>query len=303
MYYLGVDTGGTFTDVVALHAKSGRLITFKVPSVPADPAQAARHGIERLRDQHGVKPSEIARFIYGTTVATNAILEGKGATTALVATKGTKDVLEIARMWRHRLFDLALQKPVPLGPGRRRFEVDERVGSKGETVVALTEEEARRAAREAAAAGAEAIAVSLIFSVLAPDHERRMKAAILAEAPHLYVTISSDVSPEVREYERTATTVMNAYVMPKVHQLARRLEELLGELGCLSGLRIIQANGGLLGTATAREGPVNTLLSGPAGGVVGAAGVAKAAGVDKIIALDMGGTSLDISLVEDGRVE
>jgi N-methylhydantoinase A len=188
-------------------------------------------------------------------------------------------------------------------PGRRRFEVDERIGSKGETVTALSDAEAERVARDVAASGAEAVAVTLIFSFLAPEHERRVKAAIQKAAPGMHVTISSDVSPEFREYERTATTVMNAYVMPKVHQLARRLEELLGELGCLSGLRIIQSNGGLMGTATARELPVNTLLSGPAGGVVGAAGVAKAAGVDKIIALDMGGTSLDISLVEDGRVE
>ncbi len=302
MYYLGVDTGGTFTDVVALHATTGQLITFKVPSVPSDPAQAARHGIERLRDRHGVKPSDIARFIYGTTIATNAILEGKGAATALVATMGTKDVLEIARMWRHRLFDLALQKPRPLVPGRRRFEVKERIGSKGETVVPLDEDDLARVVREVASSGAEAVAVTLIFSFLAPEHERRVKAAILKAAPGLHVTISSDVSPEFREYERTATTVMNATVMPKVHQLVRRLEELLGELGCLSGLRILQSNGGLMGTATTRELPVNTLLSGPAGGVVGAAGVAKAAGVDKIIALDMGGTSLDISLVEGGRV-
>ncbi|MFO0996366.1 MAG: hydantoinase/oxoprolinase family protein [Alphaproteobacteria bacterium] len=302
MYYLGVDTGGTFTDFVALDARSGAVLTFKVPSVPSDPAQAVRAGFARLKARHGVEPKDIARFIYGTTVATNAILELKGARTALVATKGTRDVLEIQRMWRHRLFDLSLEKPAPLVRRRDRFEVDERIGAHGETVRALTAAEADRVAGLVAGDGYEAVAVSCLFSFLDPGHEQAIKAAIERTAPGLHVTISSDVSPEFREYERTATTVMNAYVMPKIHHLAARLEDLLSELGCAVGLRIIQSNGGLMNAETARKFPVNTLLSGPAGGVVGAAGVAKAAGVDKIIAMDMGGTSLDISLVEGGRV-
>ncbi len=302
MYYLGVDTGGTFTDFVALNAKTGELITFKVPSVPSDPAQAVRNGVVRLKERHGVDPRQIARFIYGTTVATNAILESKGARTALIATKGTRDVLEIQRMWRSRLFDLNLQKPKPLVPRRDRHEVDERVDSRGRAITKLTDEEADRVANVIAGENYEAVAVSCLFSFLAPEHEQRIKKAIEKRAPGLPVCISSDISPEFREYERTATTAMNAYVMPKIHQLAKRLEELLGELGCDSGLRIIQSNGGLMNTETTRRFPVNTLLSGPAGGVVGAAGVAKAAGVNKIIAMDMGGTSLDISLVEDGEV-
>jgi N-methylhydantoinase A len=302
MYYLGVDTGGTFTDFVALNAKTGELITFKVPSVPSDPAQAVRNGVVRLKERHGVDPRHIARFIYGTTVATNSILESKGARTALVATKGTRDVLEIQRMWRARLFDLNLQKPKPLIPRRDRHEVDERVDSRGRPITPLTDAEAQRVAQVVAKGDYEAVAVSCLFSFLAPEHEQRIKKAIEAKAPGLPVCISSDISPEFREYERTATTAMNAYVMPKIHQLAKRLEELLGELGCDSGLRIIQSNGGLMNTETTRRFPVNTLLSGPAGGVVGAAGVAKAAGIDKIIAMDMGGTSLDISLVEDGEV-
>ncbi|MCX7356126.1 MAG: hydantoinase/oxoprolinase family protein [Alphaproteobacteria bacterium] len=302
MYYLGVDTGGTFTDFVALNAKTGELITFKVPSVPSDPAQAVRNGVVRLKERHGVDPRQIARFIYGTTVATNAILESKGARTALVATKGTRDVLEIQRMWRSRLFDLNLQKPKPLVPRRDRHEVDERMDARGRPIVPLTDAEAERVAEWVAEGDYEAVAVSCLFSFLAPEHEQRIKKAIEARAPGLPVCISSNISPEFREYERTATTAMNAYVMPKIHQMAKRLEELLGELGCDSGLRIIQSNGGLMNTETTRRFPVNTLLSGPAGGVVGAAGVAKAAGIDKIIAMDMGGTSLDISLVEDGQV-
>ena len=134
MYYLGVDTGGTFTDFVALNAKTGELITFKVPSIPSDPAQAVRNGVLRLKERHGVDPRRIARFIYGTTVATNSILESKGARTALVATKGTRDVLEIQRMWRARLFDLNLQTPKPLIPRRDRHEVDERVDSRGRPI-------------------------------------------------------------------------------------------------------------------------------------------------------------------------
>lgn len=302
MYYLGVDTGGTFTDFVALDAESGEIATFKVPSVPEDPARAVLAGVERLRDRHGVEPSQIGRFIFGTTVATNSVLELKGAKTALVATKGTRDVIEIQRLWRSHLFDLYIQKPPPLVPRRWRFEADERIDAQGEAITPLTDAEAERIADLIAGGDFEAVAVCGLFSFLNPAHERKLRDAILAAKPDALVSISSDVSPEFREFERATTTVMNAYVMPRIDHLANRLETLLKEIGCACQLRIIQSNGGLMNVATTRSHPVRTLLSGPAGGVVGAVGVAKAAGFDDIIAMDMGGTSLDICLARGGQV-
>ena len=302
MHYLGVDTGGTFTDFVALDAGSGDVVTFKVPSMPADPARAIVAGLERLRDRHGVEPEDIGRFIFGTTVATNSILELKGANTALVTTLGTRDVIEIQRLWRHHLFDLYIQKRPPLVPRRARIEVDERVGADGGVVRELSDAEAARIAGIIADGGYDSVAISLIFAFLAPDHERRLRAAILARCPGMHVSISSDVSPEFREYERSCTTVMNAYVMPAIHRLVERLEGMLAEAGCGAELRIIQSNGGLMNAAKTRAHPVHTLLSGPAGGVVGAAGIAGPAGHDDIITMDMGGTSLDICLIQGGDV-
>ena len=302
MHYLGVDTGGTFTDFVALNARTGEIATFKVPSVPEDPARAVLAGVERLRDRHGVDPARIGRFIFGTTVATNAVLERKGARTALVATRGTRDVIEIQRLWRSHLFDLYIRKPPPLVPRRRRFEVDERIGARGEVVTALTEEEAGRIAERIAEGGFEAVAVCGLFSFLNPAHERKLRDAIVAAAPDMLVCVSCDVSPEFREYERATTTVMNAYVMPRIERLVQRMQTLVGEVGCPCQVRIMQSNGGLMSVAATRSHPVRTLLSGPAGGVVGAVGVARAAGLDDIIAMDMGGTSLDVCLVRGGEI-
>jgi N-methylhydantoinase A len=302
MYHIGVDTGGTFTDCVALDAATGDLATLKIPSVPADPAQAVLHGLRRLGERHGVAPAAIERFIFGTTVATNAILERKGARTALLATRGTRDVIEIQRQWRHRLFDLELRKPEPLVPRRWRLEADERLAADGSVVAPLGAAEAERLAAEVAGLGVEAVAVALLFSFLAPAHERALRDALRRHAPGVHVSLSSDVCPEFREYERTSTTVMNAYVMPKVDRLVARLERDLAAAGLGAGLRIMQSNGGLMSGAQACARPVHTLLSGPAGGVVGAVGVASAAGVRDVITMDMGGTSLDISLVRDGRV-
>ena len=302
MHYLGVDTGGTFTDFVALNSRTGEIATFKVPSVPDDPAQAVLSGVERLRDRHGVDPAQIGRFVFGTTVATNAVLERKGARTALVATRGTRDVIEIQRLWRSRLFDLYIRKPPPLVPRRWRFEADERIGARGEVVTPLTEREAERIATLVAEGGFEAVAICGLFSFIEPAHERRLRDAIAAAAPAVPISISCEVSPEFREYERATTTVMNAYVTPQVARLAGRLETLADEVGCAARVRILQSNGGLMSAATTRRHPVRTLLSGPAGGVVGAVGVAKAAGLDDIIAMDMGGTSLDICLVRGGEI-
>lgn len=302
-YFVSADTGGTFTDFVALDVNSGEIITFKLPSVPDDPVSAVANGLERLADRYAIPPSAIARFIFGTTVATNATLERTGAKVALITTRGTRDVLEIQRQWRHRLFDLDLVKPEPLVPRRWRIETDERVGADGATVTSLSTAEAERVAQVVTDLGVESVAVVLIFSFLDPTHERRIARALRARAPELQISLSSEVCPEFREFERSTTTVMNAYVMPKIRHLVDRLEAELAAASCGAPLRIIQSNGGLMRAAHARGLPVHTLLSGPAGGVVGAAAVASAAGHDDVITIDMGGTSLDICLVRSGRIE
>jgi N-methylhydantoinase A len=300
-YFLGVDTGGTFTDFVALDVGSGALTRFKVPSIPADPARAVELGFRRLRDQFDVVPKRVERFIFGTTVATNAIIERTGARTAFVTTRGTRDVLEIQRQWRQRLFDLYLKKPEPLVPRRLRLEADERVGADGGVVRALDDAEVGRVIDAVLGLDVEAAAVCLLFSFLDPAHECRIGAALAERAPELHVTLSSDVCPEFREYERGCTTAMNAYVMPKIHRLAARLDSSLAQHGCEAPLRIMQSNGGLMSAAQARAYPVHTLLSGPAGGVVAALEVARVAGVENVVTMDMGGTSLDICVVQRGR--
>lgn len=302
MYQLGVDTGGTFTDFVAVNKATGATVTFKLPSSPDDPASVVAAGFERLSRDHGIAATEIERFVFGTTVATNALLERKGARVALLTTEGARDVLEIQRMWRQRLFDLYLRKPEPLVARRDRYEVPERIAANGEVVRALTEEDAEKLA-DIATGDYEAIAVCLLFSFVAPEHEHRLRDAILRRAPDTHVSLSSEISPEFREYERTSTTVMNAYVMPKIDWLMSRLDTSTRAKGYQGPIGIMQSNGGIMSVETAQRVPVNTLLSGPAGGVVGAMQMARVAGLKNVVAMDMGGTSLDVSVVTDGEVE
>jgi len=231
MHYLGVDTGGTFTDFVLFDPRSSRLDTFKAPSVPEDPAAAIAAGLRRIQTDYGVAPAELDRFIFGTTVATNAVLEMKGAATALLTTRGTRDVLEIQRQWRRRLFDLYLRKPEPLVPRRHRLEVTERVTATGEALIPLTREEIERCVSLLATLPVESVAICLLFSFMRPEHEQRLAASIRQHLPQLHVSISSEVSPEFREYERTTTTVMNAYTMPHIVRLAGRLESVLRDAG------------------------------------------------------------------------
>lgn len=302
MYYLGVDTGGTFTDFVLFGRSSRQIRTLKTRSVPADPAAAVDAGLKRLHREFGVGANLIERFIFGTTVATNAVLEQKGAAVALLTTRGMRDVLEIQRQWRSRLFDLYLQKPPPLALRRHRIEVEERVLASGEVLAALTDAEIERCISVLSRLQIDAIAIAFLFSFLRPDHELRMAAAIRNSLPHLRVATSFETSPEFREYERTATTVMNAYTMPKMDALVTRLEEVLRRSGFSGTFGIIQSNGGIMSITKAKRYAVNTLLSGPAGGVVGATAVARYSQIGSFVGFDVGGTSTDITLVENGEV-
>jgi N-methylhydantoinase A len=303
MYQIGIDTGGTFTDFVLMDEETGELFTYKELSTPEDPSIAVMNGMRTAETQYGISASQVNRIVYGTTVATNAILERKGAKTGLLTTKGFRDVLEIRRQWRPKLFDLYYIKPDPLVPRYLRLEVEERIDAKGKIVKDVHSEEVRQHLHRLMTEGAEAIAVSFLFSFLNPFHERMVEGMIKKEFPELLVSISSNICPEIREYERTATTVLNAYLMPITSKYLKNLRGRLKEAGLTSPLRIMQSNGGLMRAEDIEEAPVNTLLSGPVGGVVGGVKIAKALGLKNIITIDMGGTSTDISLIQDGNVE
>jgi N-methylhydantoinase A len=286
---LGIDTGGTFTDFVWLDA-GGQLQLHKEPSTPDDPAEAILIGIAALQ------PAETAPVVHGSTVATNALLERRGARTALITTAGFADVLAIGRQHRPELYSLVPSKPAPLVPRSWRFEVDERVSAQGEVLRPLDPAGVNGILVQLEAAGIESVAVCTLFSFLYPRHERLIAAAIRDWERHtgrpVHVSLSVDILPEYREFERTATTVINAYVAPLVDSYLDRLtRDLAGR-----PLTVMQSSGGITSAHTAGEQAARTVLSGPAGGVVGARYVAGLAGHDQIISFDMGGTSTDVAL-------
>jgi N-methylhydantoinase A len=301
---IAVDIGGTFTDIALHDATSGRIWRAKTPSVPSDPSQAFMAGIRLALDEAGHTAPSLQRVLHGTTVATNMILEGKGARTALVTTLGFRHVLAIGRqdIPRHANY-LAWIKPARPVPASRVLEVRERIGAGGVVIEPLDEASVEAAAAACRALGVEAVAVCLLHSFANPAHERRV-AEILREAlPGIAVTASTDVLPVVREYERSLATVLNAVVMPGVSTYVSRLEDRLIAEKVSAPLLFMQSNGGVAGGATIRRAPALTALSGPAAGVVGAREVAAACGIADIITVDIGGTSADICLIRDGRIE
>ena len=295
--WIGVDVGGTFTDLVAFDDASGRRLTHKLSSTPANPADAIVAGLEALVARGDVAAADIAQIAHGTTVGTNALIERKGARVALITTRGFRDVLEIARQKRPGHFDMYRDYPPPVVPRWRRFEVAERVLADGAVHVALADAEIERVVDEALASGAEAIAVALLFSYLNPEHERRIGAAIAAKAPNVHVSLSSAVHPEFREYERSSTTTLNAYLQPK---MARYLGDLGARIAAgLGGADVVisQSTGGLMSLQAARRFPIRTALSGPAAGVLGAVEAARQAGLKNVVTFDVGGTSADVALL------
>ncbi|WP_448574502.1 hydantoinase/oxoprolinase family protein [Thermomicrobium sp.] len=286
MVRVGVDTGGTFTDFVVLDGTGVRL--HKEPSTPDDPARAIVRGLERL----GVLPT-VRELLHGSTVATNAILERKGARTALVTTAGFRDVLEIGRQNRPRLYDLRQTKPPPLVPRALRFEVRERLDERGGVLVPLVDDDLHSVVAELRLAGVESVAVCLLFSFVNPEHEKRVAEFLRARG--FLVSASHEISPEYREYERTSTTVLNAFVAPVMGQYLERLAASL-PAGCALG--IMQSNGGLVSAAVAGRQAVRTILSGPAAGAIGARAVAARSGFSRVISFDMGGTSTDVCLID-----
>jgi len=300
---VAVDIGGTFTDIALHEPRSGRLWRAKTPSVPSDPSQAFLTGVQLVLEQAGHAASALHRVLHGTTVATNMILEHKGAHTALVTTRGFRHVLTIGRQDIPRKANLyAWVKPPRPVPASRVLEVDERIGPGGTIETPLDEASVHAVAQTCRALKVEAIAVCLLHSFANPAHEERVAAILRAALPDVAVTASVDVLPVVREYERSLATVLNAAVMPGVSTYVSRLEARLAAAQVAAPLLLMQSNGGVAGAATIRRVPSFTALSGPAAGVVGARQVAGACGISDLITVDIGGTSADICLVKDGRI-
>lgn len=291
---VGVDTGGTFTDFV--FEQDGRLNLFKLPSTPADPSLAIQQGLTRICVETGSRLDQI-EIVHGTTVGTNALLQRRGARTALITTHGFEDVLVIGRQARPELYNLNAIKPPPLVADELRLGIKERVVASGKVIEPLDEQELRKLVRKLKQSKAEAIAISLLFSFLHPEHEERIAAA-LAELD-VPLSISSRIHPEYREYERTSTVVINAYLQPL---MGRYLSRLADAQGAKLNLRVMQSSGGSISAEVAAREPVRTILSGPSGGVVGALRAALSAGIKNLITFDMGGTSTDVALCNSGTI-
>jgi N-methylhydantoinase A len=298
---IGVDIGGTFTDVVVRGAGTPARI-MKIPSTRKDPSLAVLEALKRMQAEWGLSPRQVSRFVHGTTVATNAVLERKGACVGLITTEGFGDVIEIGRQMRHQMYDLALDPETPtfLAPGRFRREIRERVSATGEVLEPLDEEKVAVVADELVSAGARAIAIVFLFSFLNDAHERCAREIIKARHPDLFVSLSSEVDPAFREYERTVVTAFDAYLKPVVDRYLANLDTGLAAAAVPAPLQIMQSRGGISGSATARLRPVRLFLSGPAAGVIGARMAGEAAGLRDLITVDIGGTSCDIALIENG---
>jgi N-methylhydantoinase A len=300
---VAVDIGGTFTDVALLDRATGKVWRAKTPSVPSDPSEAFLNGIRLALTDAGREASSLGQVLHGTTVATNMILEDKGARTALVTTKGFRHVLNIGRQDIPRKANLyTWVKPARPVPASRIVEIDERIAAGGAVLDALDEDSVRLAAEAIRGMDVEAVAICLLHAFANPVHEKRAAEILREELPHLAVTTSTDVLPVVREFERTLTTVLNATVMPGVTTYVGRLEQRLIDEKVAAPLLLMQSNGGVAGAATIRQAPALTALSGPAAGVVGARSVAAACGIKDIITVDIGGTSADICLIKDGKI-
>jgi N-methylhydantoinase A len=298
---IGVDIGGTFTDVVCRRSGEPPRI-LKIPTTTGDPSIGVLKSLDIMMSTWGIRPAEIGRFTHGTTIATNAVLERKGAKIGLITTHGFKDVLEIGRMIREEMYRviLAPETPVFLADGYMRKEIVERVSADGSVVTAMDEEAAVRAIDELAAEGVEAIAVCFLFSFLNPHHENRVRELILEKYPDIMVSVSHEVDPAFREYERSVVTAFDAFVKPVVDKYLENLSDGLAGAGVKAPLQVMQSRGGLSVWQVARLRPVRLFLSGPAGGAIGGSMAGLAVGHPDLITVDIGGTSCDIAVIKDG---
>ncbi len=300
---VAIDTGGTFTDCIFV--RDGRLQVLKVPSTPASPAQAIGQALRSIVEARKSAPpgggrSQALELICGTTVGTNALLQRRGGRVTLVTTKGFEDVLELGRQARPRLYDFFVTRPEPLAPRTRRLGLRERVGADGRTLLSPGQREIARMVRKVTSTNPDAVAICLLFSFASPHHERALARALRARG--FAVSVSHEVLPEFREFERTATTVVNAYLLPVMgrYLLDTQAVAVRSAPGRRPRVRVMQSSGGIVSSSLAAREPVRTILSGPAGGVLGAQFVAERSGFARVISFDMGGTSTDVALLEGG---
>src|SRR6059036_4202154 len=297
---LGVDIGGTFTDLVVIDEATGTARVGKVLTTPKDPALGVEAGIHGLLDEAGTRPGEVTAVVHGTTLATNALIEKKGARAALLTTEGFRDALEIGREGRYDMYDLFIDPPPPLVPRHLRREVPERLLADGSILKTLDEAAARRALAELAREGVEALAICLLHAYVNPAHERRLSEIAREVSPGLSVSCSSEVVPEIREYERASTTCANVYVAPLMARYLEDLERRLAALGIDGQLYIMQSSGGTARPPLARRLPVRLVESGPAAGALAAAQAARERHEPKLLSFDMGGTTAKACVIDDG---
>lgn len=300
---IGVDVGGTFTDFFAVNDELGVFHVYKTSSTPANPADAILNGLDALCKKFDIEIDQIERLSHGTTVGTNALIQRTGSRVALVTTKGFRDLLEIGRQTRPHMYDLQKDHPAPLVAREHRIELNERIGAQGEVVHAPTEAEILAVVDKVIAVGASACAIGFLFSFRNSEHEQKFAAALRKRAPNIAISVSSEVQPEFREYERLSTTVLNAYLQPVMWEYLQTLEKGVADRAPKASLGINQSSGGLMSVKLSRKFPVRTALSGPAAGVVGAAYVARQTKRRNIITLDMGGTSADVALIRNYKVD
>jgi N-methylhydantoinase A/oxoprolinase/acetone carboxylase beta subunit len=305
MRRLGVDVGGTFTDLIYVDDDAGQILVHKLPTTPDDPSQGTVQGIEELTELAGTKPSELEQVFHGTTIATNIVIEHNGAQVGLITTEGYRDILHIARHKKPLNFsnyqDLPWQR-YPIVRRRYRLTVPERITRDGSVLVPLDEEKAREQVRRLKEAGVEAVAVCFLFSFLNAEHEARVAEIVREEFPEAFLSVSSEVLPQYREYERFSTVCLNAYIGPRVSSYVRRLEQELEAMDVETGLHLMTSASGVATSEGAVSRPVNLLMSGPVAGVVGGIWAGRQAGYENVITLDVGGTSADIGLAQEGRL-
>jgi N-methylhydantoinase A len=300
---LGVDVGGTFTDLLLHDQKTQRTYQAKTPSTPEDQSIGVAAGVKLICEKAGIEPADISLVLHGTTVATNAVLEGKGARVGLLVTEGFEYTLHLAKSWTPGpLFGwIVMDKPDPLASLADTRGIPERMNARGEIVRELDIARATELIDDLCGSGIEALTISLMHSYANPEHERRLRDIVAERHPDIPVSLSSDILPEFREYDRAITTVMNDYVRPIMKRYLSRIEERLEREGVSAKLHIVRSDGGLMSAAAAADRPVHTVLSGPAGGVTSTVMVARRTGLNKLLAFDMGGTSTDVSVIIDGE--
>ena len=300
-YRLGIDIGGTFTDLALVDEATGRMIIFKTPSVPHDPAQAILNGVIELRDKHGIDPAGIGYFVHGTTLGLNTLLQRNGDRTGLLVTRGFRDLLEIGRLRLPDPTNYYVERIKPLVARRDVRELDERLDIHGRILTPLDLAQVEQAAADLMAQGVNSVAVVLMHAYRNPAHEQAVTAHLRARFPDLYVCASHEIWPQQREYERGLVTTINAYIGKRMKRYFDRLHEGMAQVGLTARLMTTKSNGGIMTAAVAADAPVETLLSGPASGAMGALAVGRLSGHDRLIGFDMGGTSVDVAIV-DGDV-